>query len=174
MTKHVWPYFQSRFPKTSSKHVSSSRLSIQLTDFQSKNCRSYRFGGCLRTILRLSIGYIIGRGIIVRSRYLLYFRLFSLFFLWNFPTQLNCRSSLGRRRVVPPRIQLFIPPQTHTHTYHTPFLPQSIRRRPLSPRHHECSYPHRYECRPSKVSRHADENSRSRAHRKHWKNGKRW
>ena len=26
VTKHVWPYFQSRFPKTSSKRVSSSSL----------------------------------------------------------------------------------------------------------------------------------------------------
>jgi len=37
LTQHVWPYFQSCFPKTSSKRVSSSRLSIQLTDFQ-KTC----------------------------------------------------------------------------------------------------------------------------------------
>ena len=30
VTKHVWPYFQSRFPKTSSGRVSSSRRGISL------------------------------------------------------------------------------------------------------------------------------------------------
>ena len=39
VTKHVWPYFQSRFPKTSSEHVSSCPASCSRCIFKNLDSR---------------------------------------------------------------------------------------------------------------------------------------